>query len=634
MAQNESSFLLAGGLDLVTPGIAKRAGTVLAGLNYEPVHGGYQRVQGFERFDGHPRPSEGADQADRAARRALITRVPGQGPVRGVAVFNGEVLAFRDKEGGESAGMYKSTPSGWSAVTMPMVTVEPPTPGPPSEGAKYLEVYFRSTTQFTVAVGSILLGASSGAGGMITQIIMPPTQAQAGTQTVWEAKVGLPSPEGVFTASEQVLIDDVATGLLQYATIKSGTIPPVDELPLPPTEPYVLPAGGRYEFVTHNFYGAADLKRIYGVNGVGSAFSFDGATFSPIPTNMPVDQPNKIAVHKQALVLGFPGGSTQISAVGNAESWDAVLGAVEIAIGDEITDYISWNGTLVILGRNGISLLYGSDETDFKLEPFSSEAGALPYTAELMGTPVYMDNRGVRSLNTTQAYGNFQIGAHSAVIQPLLDALKAGGIVPVGSCRVRSKDQYRLFFSNGFGLTFHLTGKGYTILPFNLGKTVTSICSVENADGEEEIYFGSTDGFVYQLDKGVDFDGGAIEYWLRLAYVHGGNPNLNKRWHRVQVDFGAPHRASLRMAADFDYGGPSIRPTSTTEALLTGGAGIWDESSWDSFTWDSPIEGRAESYVDGFGQNISVLFSGEAAGEPPHLLKSVTAFWTPRGQSR
>ena len=30
-----------------------------------------------------------------------------------------------------------------------------------------------------------------------------------------------------------------------------------------------LPAGGRYGFVNHNFFGSSDLLRMYAVNGVG-----------------------------------------------------------------------------------------------------------------------------------------------------------------------------------------------------------------------------------------------------------------------------------------------------------------------------------------------------------------------------
>ena len=49
---------LGGGLDLVTPAISKKPGTVIGAMNYEPTPQGYRRIGGFERYDGQPKPSE------------------------------------------------------------------------------------------------------------------------------------------------------------------------------------------------------------------------------------------------------------------------------------------------------------------------------------------------------------------------------------------------------------------------------------------------------------------------------------------------------------------------------------------------------------------------------------------------
>src|SRR5262245_51684268 len=97
-----STSLMQGGLDLATPPIALPAGRVISSSNYEPDIGGYTSMGGYERFDGHPRPSDvtissEADWATVAARRSAITSVPGTGPVRGVWVFDGAVYAFRDQ---------------------------------------------------------------------------------------------------------------------------------------------------------------------------------------------------------------------------------------------------------------------------------------------------------------------------------------------------------------------------------------------------------------------------------------------------------------------------------------------------------------------------------------------------------
>lgn len=59
MSDNTSTFILKGGLDLVTPQLGMKPGMMTAGVNYEPAREGpgYSRIDGYERFDGMPKPS-------------------------------------------------------------------------------------------------------------------------------------------------------------------------------------------------------------------------------------------------------------------------------------------------------------------------------------------------------------------------------------------------------------------------------------------------------------------------------------------------------------------------------------------------------------------------------------------------
>jgi hypothetical protein len=51
-----------GGLDLVAPVMTRPDGHIVESLNYEPDVRGYKRLNGFERFDGRPKPSEASYQ--------------------------------------------------------------------------------------------------------------------------------------------------------------------------------------------------------------------------------------------------------------------------------------------------------------------------------------------------------------------------------------------------------------------------------------------------------------------------------------------------------------------------------------------------------------------------------------------
>ena len=58
-AKVEQDFYpLQGGLDTMTPAITIDPGKCFDAQNYEPqITGGYRRIDGYERYDGHPSPS-------------------------------------------------------------------------------------------------------------------------------------------------------------------------------------------------------------------------------------------------------------------------------------------------------------------------------------------------------------------------------------------------------------------------------------------------------------------------------------------------------------------------------------------------------------------------------------------------
>lgn len=67
-----------GGLDVTTPAMSKEPGTVISAQNFEQdVNGGYNTVQGYERFDGQAHPSD----AQYAMLSCLLTSTVSVGDV-------------------------------------------------------------------------------------------------------------------------------------------------------------------------------------------------------------------------------------------------------------------------------------------------------------------------------------------------------------------------------------------------------------------------------------------------------------------------------------------------------------------------------------------------------------------------
>lgn len=604
MTQETVYFPFSGGLDLVSPAIAIPPGRARAALNYEAHNTGYRRIDGFERYDGRTSPTDAYDneqdenlkQSAMDAARAAITAVPGSGDVLGVWYYKGSLYAFRNNADGTAAVMHKATASGWTAVPM----------------SKQLD--FTSGGTYEIFEGDEITGATSGATATVKRVVTTAGSWSSGTA---EGYVIFDSQTGTFQAEDL----NVGTNL-NVATIAGDSAA------------VTLPAGGRYEFITYNFYGSSDLHRMYGVNGVGKAFEFDGTTFCPITTKMDVDTPTRVIAHKKHLFLAFPGGELQHSGLGEPLSWSPITGAASLSVGDDITDLIINVGALTIFSKGSVSVLYGSDSSDWQLETLNDEAGCLPWTADKIGQAIYMDNRGVRQLEATQAYGNFSFGTLTQAIQSFVHGKLSSGVQPTAAVRVRAHTIYRVFFEDNSGISIFLGKRNPECMLLDLGKKVTCAVSAETENSVERIWFGSDDGFVYEMDKGRSFDGEPIDYYIRLPFNHLGAPQVGKRWHKAALECNAGGEASLHVSADFDYGDPSEPSFPGVGLTVQGGGGFWDLNNWDQFYWDAPLEGIANCYLDGFGKNISLLIVGSTADEPSHLLQGITLFFSVRGLRR
>lgn len=267
-----------------------------------------------------------------------------------------------------------------------------------------------------------------------------------------------------------------------------------------------LPAGGSYSFVNHNFKGQAKTETMFGTHGMGFAFSYDGIALREIPTGHDDDRPTYLAVHRQHLLLAYPGGSLIVSETANPYGYTAAKGAAEIATGQDINGLAEGVGigNTLIMGAERIQILYGADQDNFELADHSDrQTGGVENTLQLVGGPLYMDNRGVRSVTTTEAYGNFVIGTMTAAIQPWIDLQREERNAAAGSLRVRSNDQYFLWFESGVGICIYL-GRGRPEIGFvDFGSNLEAELGFDAGEREPmfgEILTGATSGARARID--------------------------------------------------------------------------------------------------------------------------------------
>lgn len=676
---------LGGGLDLQTPAIAMPAGRCIDAQNYEPeISGGYRRIDGFERFDGRASPTDanywlipvvisgavsvgntitGQTSAATAKvlqinsdelvvgdltgafenenftiagtvrgtcepelldgattqtanvdykllaannQRAKILTVPGSGKIRGIWLYKDVWYAFRDNAGGTAGDMYKSTSGGW------------------------VKVNFGTELQFSSATGGT---APIAVGDTIADAAVPTKTAtvvavltRAGTWGTDAVGTLIITPvTGTFGSGNDIYVGATKKGVTTSAATSITRLPGG--------------ADGILEFSNYNFTGSTSTEKMYGCDGVNLAFEFDGTNYIPIRTGMAVDTPQHIATWKSYLILSFYG-SVQLSAIGSPYSWTAVLGAQEIALGENVSGMLPQTGnssgsSLAIFSSSKTFVLYGSSSANFQLVPSIEDLGSYKFTMQQVGNDCFsLTGRGIQRLQTTLTYGDFSFTSVSQLIQRLMTT-KLG--MESASTTLRTKNQYRLYFNDGTGLAVGLTGDKISgILPLNYGdRVVRCMHSGFLSTGIEQTCFGSDDGYIYMDNVGTSFDGDVIESWIRLPFNNIGSPQVRKRFRRAVLEIYVTNYAQVNATYDLGYANINVNPSAVTpDQTFDGGGDFWDKFTWDQFTWDAQVVQTASLSLAGTEKNLSLLFYSSRAQDTPHVLQGVTIMYTPQRLER
>lgn len=523
-----------------------------------------------------------------------IAAPTGSGDSLGGIRFGGITYTWRNNAGGTAVDVWKSSATGWQAVTL------------------YNEVSFTLGGTATPADGATL--TQGGVTATVKRVVL-----EGGA---WSG-----------TAAGRFIVTNPAGGNFAAgaATLTGGATVTLSAIQTAIT---LLP-DGVYEFIVENFGGGVNTNRIYGCDGVNRGFEFDGDTIVPINTGMTLDAPSHVHAIQQQLVFSFVG-SVQHAAPGTPYIWSAIVGAAELGMGDTVNGFATQPGTstlgaMAIFTRNKISVLYGTGVANWQLSKYRDEIGAYTHSIQDVGYTMFLDDQGITNLQTSQNFGNFSHEALSARIKSWVNGKRTK---ITASCVCRNKSQYRLFFSDNYALFTTFSGKKIVgMMPQKLKHAATWAWSSEESDGSEVIYFGATNGMVYQMEKGTSFDGDPISHSIKLAWSFLGTPGLIKRFHDAAIEIAGGGYAEFSFGYKLGYAKTTIaQPVAQTEAVSFSLA-VWDEPgvTWDSgITWDGTTLAPSLLGMGGEGENVSLIFSGSSDYHESIRFSGARINWAPR----
>lgn len=663
---------LKGGWDQKTPTLDLPSGYCKEALNFEcSVTGGYSRIAGYERYDGQAKPSDAvfktisvvsfatvptvgttvsgatsgatgvviATAADyivitkttgtfstsevimngltvvgtakipttgvsiqNAAiytglaadqYRANITAVPGSGPTIGCTLFNDVVYALRANVGGTAVDLYKSTVAGW------------------------VQVPFFNELSFTAGTTAPADGATITQGAVTATIRRVMRQSGAWTG----------SAAGRFIVTNPVGGNFVAGA----ATIGATTV----TLSGVQTAITMAP-GGKMEWAEGNFAGGVSTARIYGCDSVNRAFEFDGITLAPIVTGTTPDAPKHISVHKNYLFISVQS-ALVFSAPGLPYDWTALSGAGVIGVGQNITGLCVLPGaqttaTLLVTSRENTFMLYGIGAASWNLVTFNTGAGALDYTIQNMAQTYWMDDRGVVSLQTSLNYGNFDQSTLTANINKFIEEKRTRVTY---STLDRRRSQYRVFFNDGTGLYLtSVNGQVMGSMPVYFPNPVYMADERKYSDGSEASFFCSTNGFVYQMDKGTSFDGVAIDAYITLNYNSSGSARIRKRYRKCALEMSSNGFCQVSFGYLLGYSSTSISQALPVSYSTDVQVMQWDNFTWDNFTWDGRTLSPTECEMTGTAENVAIVFRSSTPYYQQFTINSAIVHYSMRRAMR
>lgn len=666
------SVSLGHGLDTESSPMESEPGSARASINYEVAFGGgFERVQGFERFDGRDRPSD-ATYSTLVPVAALTGVVAGDALTGASSGASGTVIYVGpDLQG--TAFLALTAISGSFAISEQILKSGSPvgqnTPASPAISAALgNQLSAMAAEHYRPVIGKppgsgpvrgiAALGANvfawrdtadgstmeihkaTAAGWVVvprhyeyrftlgtSQYVDGETITQGGVSATIK-RVVLESGSWGSTAAGRLIVTQPTGGSGNFSNGATagdgactlGSVPASAAL----AQVTLLP-GGRVEITAHNFYGSTDSRRLYGCDGVNREFEFDGEVLVPLAIGMNL-RARFVSSHRNYLWFAF-NGSLQKSVIGNPYQWSVVLGAGEIGIGDEITGLASVPGnqdtsSLAVTSKNSMNVLYGSTSSAFTMDKLSGDAGASAYSLQLLNFPIGHDPQGFRLLKTTQTFGNFSWDIASRTIDRL-----ARDKTPVCSVFTSRLSRYRCFFSDGSVISGTPTKKGMAWSQLNYGVDIVTACSAE-VGGQVRTFYGASDGWVFEADVGRSFDGQPIAAALRLGTLDHGTPMMEKRFRDMEIEAKGDGAFTLYASAEFDDGDPNNDLISPRVMEMAGQGAQWDVGRWDESRWNAASVQRKVIEVPGIGYGIAPIFYCSSAIEKSHTIRSATPLYS------
>ena len=396
------------------------------------------------------------------------------------------------------------------------------------------------------------------------------------------------------------------------------------------------------------------------VNGKEAPQKYNGTTVAALGGTPPAD-PSIIVSHRNHLFMAGASANPFLitaSAVNNPEDWttanDSWNGYCGYQDGDPPIAFLSFADTyLYVFKRQSIWRIIGSTGNSSSANVFTPERVAgltgsvSPFSIMNIGSDAFFyDIEGIKSLADTERAAGIEYPNLSFRIQDDLINLRTQNYNKFYAANHKTKSQYWLAVSEigesnnskVIVLDYSLKTPGpeglslpaATVFQFTNPKYITSLAIMEASTGQDILYAGSSDGYIYQLDTGTNDNGAAFVKRIRTKAYDMGQPDINKHypWLMARIKQGASGTFTLTFKWTLDM---DVEAGGSYDMSLVSSGTKWGPKKWSQFKWGTKLISDKRiplvAYGRALGQNITFTLLNTKADEPIEIVELVLQYY-------
>ena len=390
---------------------------------------------------------------------------------------------------------------------------------------------------------------------------------------------------------------------------------------------------GRCSFALYE--GTSDYGELIICDGVNEPFLFqmtgtggltDRTFFAKEITVSGTTGPAVGVIHDKHLVVA--GASTAKNTIFYSGTNDiddfTSTGSGSIVIEDAVVGLASFRSDLIIFCKNSIHKLVNiNDSSNVAVVPITTNVGCVSGGSiqEIGGDLLFLSPDGIRTVAGTARIGDVELGSVSRQIQSIISDIAADSGFIITSGVLRSKSQYRLFYSKNTesptiarGIIGTLTSNGFAWSE-TLGIQALGFVSGLDKDGIEQVYHGDKDGYIYNHLSGNAFHSSGAARDIDAVYqtpdFDFGDVGTRKTLKYARVSFSPEGAVEPSFRVRYDYEDPDIpqpEPFAVTSIALPA---IFGTSAFNAVTFGATSDPMERITLEGSGNTCSFRITSE-----------------------